>query len=286
MSKIIKFLDKMVEFPLRWTADIDSTPTAITNLTRDPGTVYQAGTSNKAEYFNSIQENGVYSVDSTINVAGSVTTYTITNFLTEGTFNIYDGFKLSMKSAGNNVGVTKIDLLGVSYDVKLASNGSYIDTVNDDIKTNEIIDLEYRNGVFIFSFRSFLPKGEGLSEDYNTAKKIEDQIKKITEKTVLFDGLVDSLGAITLNDNWDNFEKIVFIGRSFNAVNFTHTIFYTDYIEPSDGTGAQTPGELRVYNVSGEHLTLVCRDTNRNEMYCNEIAAGRIEKIIGINKIN
>lgn len=278
MSKIIEFIDKVVEFPLRWTANIGGNPENITDLTRDPGTVYQAGTANKAEFFNAIQENGVFSVGSTIGIAGSVTTYTTTGFIVDGTFTIFEGFKMSMKSSGDNVGVSKIDLLGTVYDVKVSNKGSYTDTSDNDIKTNDIILLEYRNGVFVYN--NSLPKGVGLVA--GSAKDLEDKIKNNSSKEILFDGSKSGLGEVVLSENWDNFEEIIFIGYGTGTfVNIQHSTFYTDYVVPSEDTAPNQPNEYRVYNTEERLISLYFRGIDKTKLYICENKDSIITQVIG-----
>jgi hypothetical protein len=123
-----------------------------------------------------------------------------------------------------------------------------------------------------------------------TAKVISDKIKILStenfDETVLFDGVKSSTGILTLSENWDNYKKIMIVGRSSVNANGLHNIFYTNYITPNDSTSTQRDGELNLWGVSSAYIRGLFRDTNRNEIYITERNdGGNIYKVIGIGKI-
>ena len=153
-------------------------------------------------------------------------------------------------------------------DGKLLDNGLYANRLAFDFKT----EIEKK-----------LDKGDA-SEDYNTAKKIEDKIKGLDDETVLFNGSSGDKGVITLSDLWTNYKEILFIGSKNDLTNVKHSKVFVKYITPSDATATNSPHEYTVYSIDSIFKSVCFRDTNRNELYVTESASCIITKIIGIGK--
>lgn len=114
----------------------------------------------------------------------------------------------------------------------------------------------------------------------NNAEQIENLSNYVSDEFVLFDGLFGTVGIIELSDNWDNYEKLLFISYSPSSGSGKHIVIYTKYAIASDSTKSNNKDELAL----GTYNEGCLRDTNRNEIYIT-LSSAYITKIIGIGKI-
>lgn len=114
----------------------------------------------------------------------------------------------------------------------------------------------------------------------NNTEQIENLSNYVSDEFVLFDGLFGTVGIIELSDNWDNYEKLLFISYSPSSGSGKHIVIYTKYAIASDSTKSNNKDELAL----GTYNEGCLRDTNRNEIYIT-LSSAYITKIIGIGKI-
>ena len=72
-GKMTKFKDLLVDTPNRYTVNGE-----VKTIVFAPNTITQEGTKDKAEYFNEMQKNGLYNVNATRAVEGTVEFYHFT----------------------------------------------------------------------------------------------------------------------------------------------------------------------------------------------------------------
>lgn len=122
---------------------------------------------------------------------------------------------------------------------------------------------------------------------WQNAKQLETLSKENFNRTVLFSGSHSTTGILTLNDNWDEYNKILIVALSSVYGDANQTILYTSELETSDGTTADTSSENTLYMVENVgYMSGIFRDTNRNELYITALTGNiYIKKIIGIGKL-
>ena len=131
-----------------------------------------------------------------------------------------------------------------------------------------------------------LNKGD-VSEEYNTAKKIEDKIISNAGKRdfhLLLENGVSGLN--TLADDWDNYDEIIFVNSYTTTTDIlqTHQTFYSDLITASDDT---TIMKNIVFTGTDASYRLNFRDTNRNQIYTSYLGDDdQMLKVYGRGKRN
>lgn len=190
---------------------------------------------------------------------------------------VTDNLELDIITNNGVFDIDKVDANMEIIDETVGANPSTMKTISKKIigAINELFDKITTLGT------NKLDKGD-VSEEFDSAEKIENKVKGLDNETVLFSGSSISTGIITLPENWTNFKEILFIGSKTDDTNIIHSKVYVKYIIPSDATATNSANEYTVY-IAGNIFKSVCfRDTNRNELYVTESVSCQLTKIIGI----
>lgn len=146
---LTKFIDMLVQFPYRYSLKESGVADKEVEIKLSPGQIYEDGTKDKADYFNEIQKNCLYSVKGTRKLEGLDEIYDVTVPGLD-TFGIFDIKLLLEVDADSTQAGSKIRVLGEKYTITtnngnilaaaLKVRNNYIVTLNVAKKTASIVN--------------------------------------------------------------------------------------------------------------------------------------------------
>ncbi|HBJ79719.1 MULTISPECIES: phage baseplate protein [Fusobacterium] len=266
-ASIIPFENMSVEFPERYRVTREDGTVEIQTIQFDPGTIYSKGTEESAENFNTVQKNCIYNIVGTHKMEGVLEIF-------EGTiegidkFGMFDLNLIMIPTETNTTVGCVIRIAEIEFTIVNARGSIDI----GDLEANNLylfkLDAEKRTAMLMSDYSKL--KAGSVSEDYNTAKKIEDKLSQIEEKfknfcpfpvNSIFLSLDNSNPAtLFLGTTWEKQEGRFLIGSSLDyplgTTGGNSTITLTEANMPRhrhqvDTVSATVPAHTHPYKIGG-----------------------------------